>query len=119
MGFNIQEYELASKKDNYNEFLGIGSGKVKAALGIGDGKALGIVINKDKNAEWSANKYITSGQSEIDKKNAINKQPSNELKDDTKGGTPDAPKSNTGMYIGIGVGILAIGIVAIILIRRK
>lgn len=28
-------------------------------------------------------------------------------------------KSNTGLYIGIGVGVLAIGIVAIILIRKK
>jgi hypothetical protein len=30
-----------------------------------------------------------------------------------------APKSNTGLYIGIGVGVLAIGIVTIILIRKK
>ncbi len=30
-----------------------------------------------------------------------------------------APKSNTGLYIGIGVGILAIGIVAIVLIKRR
>jgi LPXTG-motif cell wall-anchored protein len=28
-------------------------------------------------------------------------------------------KSNTAMYIGIGVGILAIGIVAIVLIKRN
>ena len=114
MGFNIQEYKLASKEDFSN-----GSGKIKNFLGIGDGKALGVVINKDKNAEWNANKYITSGQSEIDKKNEMNKQPSNELQDDTKGGTPDAQKSNTAMYIGIGVGVLVIGIVAIILIRKK
>ena len=114
MGFNIQEYKLATKEDFSN-----GSGWLKEKLGIGDGKALGIVINKDKNAEWSANKYITSGQSEIDKKNAINKQPSNTIEDNTKSGTPDATKSNTAMYIGIGVGVLAIGIVAIILIKRK
>ena len=113
MGFNIEQYELA--KDNYSN----GSGKLKNFFGIGDGKALGLVINKDKNAEWNANKYITSGQSEIDKKNEINKQPSNILQDDTKSGTTDVPKSNTAMYIGIGVGVLAIGIVAIILIRRK
>jgi hypothetical protein len=34
-------------------------------------------------------------------------------------GTPDATSSNTGMYVGIGVGILAIGIVAIVLIKRR
>ena len=38
MGFNIQEYKLASKEDFSN-----GSGKIKNFLGIGDGKALGVV----------------------------------------------------------------------------
>lgn len=30
-----------------------------------------------------------------------------------------APKSNTGLYIGIGVGVLALGTVAFLLIRKK
>ena len=34
-------------------------------------------------------------------------------------GTPDATKSNTMMYVGIGAGILVLGIVTIILIKRK
>jgi hypothetical protein len=34
-------------------------------------------------------------------------------------GTTDTTKSNTGMYIGIGIGVLAIGIVAIVLIKKK
>jgi uncharacterized membrane protein len=31
----------------------------------------------------------------------------------------DATKSNTAMYIGIGIGVLAIGIVTIILIKKN
>ena len=54
MGFIYEQYEL-NKNDNYSNILGIGSGKVKKALGIGDGKILGVVVNPTKNAEYEAN----------------------------------------------------------------
>ncbi len=35
------------------------------------------------------------------------------------GGTPDTTKSNTGLYIGIGAGVLLLGIVTVVLLTRK
>jgi hypothetical protein len=107
MGYNIEQYEL-NDNNSYNQFLGIGSGKVKKALGIGDGKIFGKVVNPTKNAEYEANKN-TSSSEEVTEVPKI--APSST--------TPEAKNLNTIMYIGIGVGVLVIGIVAIILIKRK
>ena len=130
------------------EKLGIGSGSIKEKLGIGDGKILGIVVNPVKNAEYEANKniisgninkaYVASNTKPLDvveeaKVKADDKQKTDEIiaqsnaikevaevpKIAPSSTTPEAKKSNTIMYIGIGVGVLVIGIVAIILIKRK
>lgn len=155
MGFNIQEYELASK-DNYSNAAGyfcefiINKDKKTAcesardvrksgstenitsdtALGKGVACIKGLPVysppvylltNKDKRTQ---NRMICKARKEAKMKDDV--PPADAVKDNLAtdmqapmGGTPDAQKSNTAMYIGIGVGVLAIGIVAIILIRRK
>ena len=134
---------------DYNDNWSNGSGWLKEKvqnvgekLGIGDGKVLGVVVNKDKNAQFEAEKQATTsggttnsgGTSPKKFKTQAQKDSENKAKfeeakakfeagkqtePNTGGGTPDSTKSNTVMYVGIGVGILIIGIVAIILIRRK
>lgn len=65
MGFVYGEY-----KDDWNNASGLFGGKIKEKLGIGDGKVFGILVNPTKNAEYEANKYVTSGQAAIDTKKA-------------------------------------------------
>ena len=106
MGFNIQEYELASK-DNYSNAIGFGCE---------------LIIRKDKRAACEAARDIRKGN--VVAPDVEDEAPKKSISTPTSidapmGGTPEAPKSNTAMYIGIGVGVLAIGIVAIILIRRN
>ena len=108
MGFNIQEYKLATKDDFSN-----GSGWLKEKLGIGDGKIFGKVVNQTKNEQYKAKKSKNSETtSNLESNNtALTNVP-------TSTTTPEST-SSTGMYIGIGVGILAIGIVTMILIKRN
>lgn len=125
MGFNIEQYEVydndsySNGSGKFKAKLGIGSGKVKKALGIGDGKVFGKVVNKSKNAQFEANKYVTSGQKAIDDEKAIDEEAKADkiLATAPLSSTPE--KSKTGMYIGIGAGVLAIGVIAFLLIRRK
>ncbi len=108
MGFNIQEYKLA--KDNYSNAIGYGCE---------------LIVRKDKKAACESARDIRKGNvtapfTEDEPINTPKKTtPANTNTSGDTSGTPDAPKSNTAMYIGIGVGVLAIGIVAIILIRRR
>jgi hypothetical protein len=140
MGFNIQQYELNNNEEfsngsgkikdmfknvgtklgigdgkvlgigqgNVSSSLGIGSGNIKAALGIGDGKIFGKVVNPTKNAEYKASKNIPNSQEVTE----VPKTAPSSI-------TPEVEKSNVGLYIGIGVGVLAIGIVTIVLLTRK
>jgi hypothetical protein len=105
MGFNIEQYELA--KDNYSNAIGFGCE---------------LIMRKDKRAACEAARDIRKGN--VSAPTVEDEAPKKPIStpasiDAPMGGTPEAPKSNTAMYIGIGVGVLAIGIVAIILIRRK
>ena len=109
MGFNIQEYKLASK-DNYSNAMGYGCE---------------LIVRKDKKAACESARDIRKGNVTTpyteDKPVNTSKNPATNNTDESvdTNGTPDAQKSNTAMYIGIGVGVLVIGIVAIILIRKK
>jgi hypothetical protein len=109
MGFNIQEYELA-KKDNYSNAIGFGCE---------------LIMRKDKKAACEAARDVRKGNVSVptveDEPISTSKKPalSNTNTSGDTSETTDTQKSNTAMYIGIGVGVLAIGIVAIILIRRK
>ena len=102
MGYSIEQYGM---DDAYSNGSGLFGGKIKSALGIGDGKVLGIVINKDKNTQ-SGDEESSQDNKEIDNKNIA-----------SLSSTPK--KSNTGLYIGIGVGVLAIGIITTILIVKN
>ena len=108
MGFNIQEYEM---RDNYSN---------------ASGYFCEFILRKDKKAACESARDIRKGNvtaptvEDESKNTPKNTNLANtNTSGNTMGETPDAPKSNTAMYIGIGVGVLAIGIVAIILIRRK
>jgi hypothetical protein len=145
MGFNIEQYGL---NDNYSNILGIGSGKWKSALGIGDGKIFGKVVNPTKNAQYEANKYVTSGQKAIDEQKAIDdekaqkeqtivdlakkveatKKANAEAKAKIDAGkksdnVPDSEKeekSKTMLYVGIGAGVLILGtIITFLIIKRN
>ena len=155
MGFNIQEYELASK-DNYSNASGyfcefiINKDKKTACESARDARKSGSTENISSDTALSKGvvcvkglpvyhpyAYAITGQAKRTQNRMICKaRKEAKMKDDVPpadavrdnpasdaqapmGGTPDAPKSNTAMYIGIGVGVLAIGIVAIILIKRK
>lgn len=133
MGFNIEQYEMYDN-DSYSNGsgklkakLGIGSGKLKSKLGIGDGKIFGKVVSKNKNTQFEANKYVTSGQQAIDAKKAIDeeKESNEQAKSDeilatsSLSSTPDTEKSKTGMYVGIGAGVLVIGVIAFFLIKKN
>jgi capsular polysaccharide biosynthesis protein len=76
------------------------------------------VVNKNKNAQFEANKYVTSGQKAIDEQKAVDEEATAD-KILATAPSSTAPKSNTGLYIGIGVGVLAIGTIAFLLIRKK
>lgn len=145
MGFNYEQYEL-NNNDSYNEFLGIGSGKVKKALGIGDGKILGVVVNPTKNAEYEANKAIISGdiaepyvaptpkpldvvedaKAKADaKKIAEDKAKQDAIivqgedqKNDVKV-NPTDDKNKTMLYAGIGAGVLILATIITIIIIKK
>jgi hypothetical protein len=100
--------------------LGIGQGNVKKFFGIGDGKIFGKVVNPTKNAEYNANKYVTSGQKEIDDKKAKleDEKQTDTTTDTTKTGvTPK--KSNTVLYASIGGAVLILGIVGYFVFRKK
>jgi hypothetical protein len=123
LGLNIGSGSVKTK-------LGIGSGTLKSKLGIGDGKIFGKVVNPTKNAQFEANKYVTSGQAEIDRKQA-EEDAKKETEKETEVGsdvkkdgalsstTGTAPKSNTNMYIGIGVGVLVLGVIGFLVMRNK
>jgi hypothetical protein len=106
MGYNIEQYEL-SNKDNYSNAVGFGCE---------------LILRKDKKARCEEARDIRKGNvtppTVEDEPVNIPKKPATNNADD-KSETTDTTKSNTGMYIGIGVGILAIGIVAIVLIKKK
>ena len=110
MGFNIQQYEMGDVYSN-------GSGDAKGYL-------CELIVRKEKRAECEKARDSRKGNVDSSIEDEPINTPKNPATNNTdKGGykdeTPAPEKSNTGLYIGIGVGVLAIGIVAIILIRRK
>jgi hypothetical protein len=151
MGFNLQQYNLVNSSWDYSNADGLdpysyanadnwsnGSGRLKAALGIGDGKIFGVVINPTKNAEYEANKYIVSGQAAADQKAASeaqkvaeekavaeqkSKQEAATIQDkskiDSSKTETTSKKSNTLLYVGIGGAVLVLGIVGYFVFRKK
>jgi hypothetical protein len=103
---------LGVGQGNVKTSLGIGSGNVKSKLGIGDGKIFGKIINPTKNAEYESNKYITSGQKEIDDKKA-------KLEAEKQTDTTTPEKSNTVLYASIGGAVLILGVVGYFVFRNK
>lgn len=142
MGFNLEQYEInvVNNEQNWSNADGMdpysyansenwsnGSGKLKSALGIGDGKIFGIVVNKEKNAEYESNKAITSGTTS-DKNDATetkveektNVATKENVKTETKTETnPSTKKSNTLLYVGIGATVLVLGVVGYFVFRKK
>ena len=155
MGFNIQQYEVASAYNN--------------ASGDAKGYLCELIINKSKKAECekardarkssstqnisadtalskgavcvkglpvyhpyayavtntnqrTKNRMICKARKEAKMKDDVvpnDAVKDNPLTDVQASSSAGSTSSNTGMYIGIGVGILAIGIVAIVLIKRR
>ena len=104
------------------KILGIDKGSFKSKLGIGDGKIFGKIVNPAKNAEYEANKYVTSGQKAIDDKKALATEAQTDTtKTDTTttktGATPK--KSNTVLYASIGGAVLILGVVGYFVFRNK
>ena len=103
------------------KILGIDKGSFKSKLGIGDGKIFGKIVNPTKNAQYEANKYVTSGQKAIDDRKALSTEGQTDTtKTDTtttKGETPK--KSNTVLYARIGGAVLILGVVGYFVFRKK
>lgn len=142
MGFNIQQYEIANAYSNAsgNDALrGAGTICVKGnpVYGIPLTYA-GFQMTKKGREKISENRQIcqarysekqgvtqTASPVAIDapKTDVSTSVPSNvstPSRDEApSSSTPDTTKSNIGLYIGIGVGVLAIGIVTVILLTRK
>ena len=133
MGFNTEQYEL-----NYNESWNNISGN-DALRGAGTicvkGKPIylppiyaGLQLTKKGRTKISENRQIC--QARQDSKNPTT-APSTEAPSQTDATTKSmvssaepglsdtAPKSNTGMYIGIGVSVLVLGIIGFLIIRKK
>jgi hypothetical protein len=112
---------LGIGQGNVSSSLGIGSGNVKSKLGIGDGKIFGKIVNPTKNAQYEANKYVTSGQKAIDDRKALSTEGQTDTtKTDTtttKGETPK--KSNTVLYASIGGAVLILGVIGYFVFRKK
>ena len=156
MGFNYEQYEIAmaNNDDSYSNAGGcnilhpfsksrrqacekatstlkLGSGKLKAALGIGSGKIFGKVINPTKNAKWEAgvtsrSQALVLEQAKADAQARATEQEIIAVSTAPIGRAPagsspegTAPKSNTMLYVGIGAGVLILGTVITILITRK
>ena len=101
------------------KILGIDKGSFKSKLGIGDGKIFGKIVNPTKNAQFEANKYVTSGQQAIDDRKALSTETQT---DTTKGETPkgETPKkSNTVLYASIGGAVLILGVVGYFVFRKN
>jgi hypothetical protein len=137
MGFNIQQYET---QDNYSNAVGWGCGLIinkqkkakceeartvrrirkstfslKSFFGIGDGVVFGKVVNPRK-------KLVSDFVKKAELREAIaeSKQPKDSwinIDGETKANVVTAPKSNNKLYIGIGV--IAVGIIGFLLIRKK
>ena len=130
MGFNIEEYEMGDFYSNVsgNDALrGAGTICVKGNPIYLPPIYAGLQITKKGREKISENRQICqaryaskqgSGESvSTDVSTASVTAPSSTVA--LTSGTPDTTKSNTGMYIGIGVGVLVVGILAIVLIKKS
>jgi hypothetical protein len=99
--------------------LGIGQGNIKSSLGIGDGKIFGMVVNKAKNAEYNANKYVTSGQKAIDDKKVLASEKQTDTTTDTTKTGVTPKKSNAVLYASIGGAVLILGVVGYFVFRKN
>jgi len=137
MGFNIEEYEMGDFYSNVsgNDALrGAGTICVKGNPIYLPPIYAGLQITKKGREKISENRQICqaryatkSGGSSVDTTSTTTPDTASNLAQSVTApaGTsptatsPTATSSNTGLYIGIGIGILAIGIVAIVLIKRR
>jgi hypothetical protein len=136
MGFNIEQYEMYDN-DSYSNAMGYGceliirKDKRKACEEARDARKGNVVASEETPDEQQldeqpANKF-GAGISKLKQlalkqkaKNALISNPnvaSSNAAPLSSSTTPE--KSKTGMYIGIGVGVLAIGVIAFFLIKRK
>lgn len=148
MGFNIEQYEMGGENYSNASGCGLKhpfnktkraecekkSGETKdtsadTALSKGTfcvkgapvyNPAFYLLTNKNQRTE---NRMICKARKEAKIKDDV--VPSNAVQDNPLSnsqaptGADTGSTSSTGMYVGIGVGILAIGIVAIVLIKRR
>lgn len=130
MGFNIQQYEMGDSYSNVsgNDALrGAGTICVKGNPIYLPPIYAGLQITKKGREKISENRQICQaryaskqGSAEsvsTDVSTASVTAPSSTVA--LTSGTTDTTKSNTGMYIGIGVGVLVVGILAIVLIKKS
>lgn len=136
MGFNIEQYELAGAYSNVsgNDALrGPGTICVKGnpVYGIPLTYA-GFQMTKNGRSKISENRQICQARFAT-KQGTIETTPSVTIdapktdistsvdtsKTAVSNGTPDVAKSKTGLYIGIGISVLAIGIITVVLLIRK
>jgi hypothetical protein len=131
MGFNTEQYEL-----NYNESWNNITGN-DALRGAGTicvkGKPIylppiyaGLQLTKKGRTKISENRQICQARqdSKVSKGSEAPSEPETTTKSMVSSGEPavltdTAPKSNTGMYIGIGVSVLVLGIIGFLIIRKK
>ena len=148
MGFNIEQYEMGGEnysnasgcglKHPFNktkraecEKNAVSTEKITSDTALSKGVAcikglpvysppVYLLTSKDKRTE---NRMICKARKEAKIKDDV--VPSNAVQDNPLSnsqaptGADTGSTSSTGMYVGIGVGILAIGIVAIVLIKRR
>jgi hypothetical protein len=132
MGFNIEQYQVGEEYSNLsgNDALrGIGTVCVNGSAIYNPATYVALGATKKGREKISENRQICQAR-KSDKQTAKgggssdvgSSQPPATVASGAPssiGGGTDTAKSNTGLYIGIGVGVLVIGVIAIVLIRKK